>query len=50
MSNCEKCHTTLHECQGCQGRPGQSILGDPLSCSKCDEGLVCSEHGKFWKR
>ncbi|WP_158612947.1 hypothetical protein [Nocardiopsis sp. Huas11] len=47
---CEKCFRHLHTCQACNGRPGQSILGDPLTCSKCHEGLVCSNHGKHWKR
>ncbi|WP_017583939.1 hypothetical protein [Nocardiopsis valliformis] len=47
---CEKCYSRLYDCPDCKGNPGQTILGDPLICSQCDEGRVCSDHGRFWRR
>jgi|1185.fasta_scaffold67848_2 hypothetical protein len=47
---CQKnCGRALVTCQSCKGKPGQSFLGDPLSCRDCDSGLVCPSHGKHWK-
>jgi len=49
---CEKCFKPLHECQACHGTggKGQGFFGD-LTCSKCNNtGLVCIQHGGFWKK
>ena len=51
MSDCEKCHRTLQDCQGCNGGRARGFAGTKLTCSKCNTtGQVCSEHGGPWKR
>ncbi|WP_165950475.1 hypothetical protein [Actinomadura sp. GC306] len=49
---CEKCHRTLQDCQGCNGgRPGSTVLGDRRTCSQCrNTGQVCPTHEGHWKR
>ena len=45
---CEKCFKNLVECQACHGHAGP---GRMTTCSVCNNtGLVCPEHGGFWKR
>lgn len=47
---CQKCYRPLADCQGCNGRGGghSGVFGS-TTCSKCDGGLVCPTHGKYWK-
>ena len=37
---CQRCFRALTECQTCKGK----------GCNRCTDGLVCPEHGKFWKK
>lgn len=47
---CRKCHSTITICPSCKNKPGQSILGDRLTCNKCNgTGGVCGTHGGYWK-
>ena len=49
---CQKCFRPLANCQACNGTggKGQGFFGD-LTCSKCGStGLVCPDHGAYWKR
>ncbi|HEU5026958.1 MAG TPA: hypothetical protein VFV01_18720 [Spirillospora sp.] len=47
--NCEKCHRPLHDCQACNAGRATGMFGK-LTCSKCTEGLTCSQHGAHWKK
>lgn len=47
---CKKCGRTLNDCQSCNGGRASGFMGAKLNCSKCSNtGLVCSQHGGFWK-
>jgi hypothetical protein len=48
---CEKCGAPLLTCNVCKGQTHTSILGDRLSCNKCNStGLQCPTHGGYWKK
>lgn len=47
---CRKCGTTVTVCPSCNNKPGTSILGDKLTCSKCNStGGLCKQRGAYWK-
>jgi len=49
MGDCPKCHRPLHNCQKCNGRGGISDFGNWVNCSNCNDGRVCSQHGRNWR-
>lgn len=41
---CEKCFRTLNDCQVCHGKTRNL-------CRTCNNtGMVCSDHGGYWKK
>lgn len=47
---CKRCGRTLNDCQSCNGGRASGFMGSKLNCSKCNNtGLVCSQHGGYWK-
>jgi hypothetical protein len=51
---CEKsmCGKNLQLCPVCKGSGGGTGgFGNKLNCTTCgNTGLVCPEHGKYWKK
>jgi len=49
-NKCKRCFRPLQKCQSCDGTAGKGrgFFGD-LTCDKCDSGVVCPEHGRYWK-
>lgn len=47
MANkCTKCYSVLNKCQACNGKGARQMS----TCNKCrNTGVVCVQHGGFWK-
>jgi hypothetical protein len=54
MAKCEKnmCDKELQTCPSCKGKgTTTNTFGATVHCSTCgDTGLVCPDHGRYWKR